>query len=98
MSDSDSNSLSERFVACVCEVDLPHVWQNFFRETGAMPTFDGDGRRFPQFYARRKAALEQRQSLPAKPRPDAWHGTKDGGGEAQLMDSAAFLASPPPSS
>lgn len=39
-----------------------------------MPTLDGDDRRFLRFYARRKAALEDRRSLSAKPRPIVRHG------------------------
>lgn len=73
-SNGDSQTLIERLDACICEVELPPVWQNYFGESGAMPTFEGDGRRFPRFYARSKAALELSQSLPARPRNYAWHG------------------------
>lgn len=70
----DLQTLSERLASCVCDVELPSAWQDYFEQSGVMPTFDGDGRRFPRFYARRKAALEHRQSLFAKPRPIVWHG------------------------
>lgn len=72
-SNGDFQTLSERLASCACEVELPPVWENYFRQSGAMPTFDGDGRRFPRFYARRKAVIEHRQTLPAKPRASAWH-------------------------
>lgn len=73
-SNGDLPTLSERLAACACDVELPAVWENFFEQSGVMPTFDGDGRRFPRFYARRQAALEHRPTLPAKPRARTWRG------------------------
>ena len=70
----DPETLSTCLAACICEIDLPVAWRNFFDESGVMPTCIGDTRRFPRFYVRGKGALECRQSLPGKPRPAQWHG------------------------
>lgn len=70
----EQEALSKCLTACICEIDLPVAWRNFFDESGAMPTCVGDTRRFPRFYARGKGALESRQSLPGKLRPVQWRG------------------------
>lgn len=73
-SNRKSEMLSEWLAACVCEIEMPAAWRNFFDESGVMPTCAGENRRFPRFYARGKGALERRQSLPGMPRLGGWHG------------------------
>jgi len=57
----------------VCEIELPSSWKDFFDRRGMMPIPPDDRRRFPRSYLRVGAALQDRPSLPALPRSNAWH-------------------------
>lgn len=53
--------------------NLPAEWEEFFAETGSLPTIPDERRRHARTKVRVSAALKYRQSLPALPRETKWH-------------------------
>ena len=52
---------------------LPESPDNFFAQSGPIPTVPHDQRRFVRSHLRVVGALQYRHSLPSFPRPSEWH-------------------------
>ena len=73
MLDCDREPQLAEAIACLpTEIELPDSWEDYFTESGVLPTQPNDRRRFARHRLRTVAAMRHVETLPNLQRADRW--------------------------